>query len=58
MAKSEKKFKQTITTNDKAIGHQTEQSVVSDDSLLPDASEVDKYFLTYSNFTFKIIVAI
>ncbi len=49
MAKSEKKFKQTLAANDKAIGHQTEQSVVSDDSLLPDAAEVEKYFIMDPN---------
>lgn len=44
MARSEKKFKQTLAAKDNSIGHQVEQSVTSDDSLLPDAVEVEKYF--------------
>jgi hypothetical protein len=43
MAKSHKHTKQIVATQDNTYGHQVEQSVVLDDSLLPEASEVEKY---------------
>lgn len=44
MAKSEKRIRHTLAVQNDAIGHQLEQSVTSDDNLLPDAEEVERYY--------------
>lgn len=43
MAKSEQRIRRTLGTRKDTIAHQIEQSVTSDDNLLPDADEVERY---------------